>query len=82
MERRAFGLPLGFVITLIGIVVIAAVSILLYELGYHAVANFLSSGGILLWFCGVIAWIVIADSKKRWPGIGIRERFVRVITFR
>jgi hypothetical protein len=30
---------------------------------------------------GIMAYIVFIDSRKRWPGVGVFERFSRIITF-
>ena len=36
---------------------------------------------IQLIMVGALAYIVFFDSKKRWPGVGLFDRFARVVTF-
>jgi hypothetical protein len=63
------------------IVIVIPVSILVYfSVGYTA-AQFTALGGTAFVVLTNLTWIILIDSKRRWPGVGVVERAMRVFTF-
>lgn len=47
----------------------------------HGWAYLVGQGGALAVFIANLLWIVLVDSKRRWPGVKAFNRYARVVTF-
>lgn len=47
-----------------------------------AVGALVSELGTLMVMLGWLAWVIIFDSRKRWPGASVAQRADRVMTFK
>lgn len=65
----------------IPIVSVMSLGITLVLCGYDRAGTVVSNGGTALWLLGVFWWIVLVDSRKRWPGVSWQQRATRVMTF-
>jgi hypothetical protein len=74
-------MPKGFVVQIVGLMAIACAAGALSIAGFDRAALALSYPGTLMFLLGILAWIVVGDSRKRWPGSTWHERLLRVLTF-
>ena len=56
-----------------------ALGILLLALGYGRIAPMVTLLGTVLVVTAVLFWIVLFDSKRRWPGTPLGIRLYRVM---
>lgn len=71
--------PLIVMCTLLALLI--PLSLVLALTGQPALAFFVSNAGTVLILLGMIAWIVLIDSRKRWPRTSAWERLARLLTF-
>jgi hypothetical protein len=69
---------------LAGYGVVAVATLILFSLSTrHREATLLVAWvGWLAWTFGLLAWVVLFDSRRRWPKASVARRFLDVITFR
>ncbi len=60
--------------------VIGATGAAYFVLGERS-AEIISLFGSIAATLGMLAYIVIWDSRKRWPGVKAFDRFARIVTF-
>lgn len=53
----------------------------IYFLVGHGAAMLWSTGGTALVVFGTLAYIVLIDSRKRWPTASVAERLIKVLTY-
>lgn len=80
-RKQILGLPRSFFFYLLAMLLLIPISVTIFLLGYHSVASLFSLVGTLSVMTITLAYVVVIDSRYRWPNITIFERFVRVITF-
>lgn len=71
--------PRGFIVLLAGISLIMIASIVTFFTVSEDVAWMISTPGTVLWVVAVYLWVVIVDSRKRWPGVPLYIRAGRVM---
>jgi len=78
MSRGAKGMLVtcgGLVLILIGVLVLAVTG---HKTGAFMLGNF----GTLFWMLGVLLYLAVFDSKRRWPELGFSDRLVNMLTFK
>lgn len=80
-SKQILGLPRPLFYYLLTILMIIPISVTLLLFGYQSVASLVSLGGTSAIMTIMLVYVVVVDSRKRWPNISVVERFVRVITF-
>jgi len=64
------------------LLMVVAIAVFMYFAGYGATAATLFSNlATVLVIAIAMTYIVFIDSKHRWPGVPLGERFHRVMTF-
>lgn len=74
-------MPYGMKVLVGGLCAIIVANIILSIAGFHDAAFILGTFGTIALMGGVMIWIVLVDSKKRWPSKSAFDRFSSVITF-
>jgi hypothetical protein len=74
-------MPKGFVVLIFGLITILFIGIVLWAYRVPT-APLITNAATLVWMLGVMAWVVVRDSRKRWPEASTWERYVNVITFK
>ena len=74
-------MPKGFVVQIVGMALIGITSFALGYAGWERAALAVEYPGTLSFLLGILAWIVIKDSTRRWPGTPWHERLLRVLAF-
>ncbi len=65
----------------VSLLVVAALATALAVAGYYDVAWLVGEAGTATLMLGFLAWVVLWDSRKRWPGETVRQRLVRIVFF-
>jgi hypothetical protein len=74
------GIPRPFLVFCAGLVVLILASVPLALFFGHAAPS-IAQGLTALWVFGFIGYVVVVDSRKRWPGVPWWARLSRVLTF-
>lgn len=64
-----------------GILLIMIATMILFMSGKETLASAISTFGTLLWILGVLIYVMVFDSKKRWPNDSLGERITKIMTF-
>lgn len=64
------------------LLLIIAVTCALLLAGYPTAAYIVGNPGTLLYLIGLVVWIAVVDSRKRWPDVGWFTRLSYVLTFK
>lgn len=72
---------LAFKVYVGGLFAIIILTTVLFFSGFTTAAALVGQPGTLAWIVGAGIWIVLWDSRSRWPGQSAWQRFVNVITF-
>lgn len=84
--RTLLGFPAGFVVTLAGLAADIPVSLAAatqIDQAHTALTRGLCALGMLssgLWLIAMLAWVVLGDSRRRWPHAPARQRARAVLT--
>ncbi len=62
--------------------VLMAIGVGLQALGYGSTAPIITVLGSVTVVMVVLSWVVVFDSRRRWPGLPVGIRLYRVITLR
>lgn len=65
-----------------GYVVLLIAGLVLLLAGHPDAAWIASWFGSVTWTLGVLAWIVLFDSRRRWPGTSAVQRLGYLLSFR
>ena len=71
-----------FLVLISGLFAIIIVSAVLIILGHTTAAFAVSQFGTVVWMFSVLAYVVLLDSKKRWPDATFSQRLTAVVTFK
>jgi peptidoglycan/LPS O-acetylase OafA/YrhL len=72
----------GMLVLCSGMIAIIVIGIVLIVTDHTTAASLVSNIGTLVWLLLVGAWIVLWDSRKRWPRATVMQRLSNVLTFR
>lgn len=79
---RKLGIPVPFLVMLLGQAAFIISGVVLFVLGHRQASWLLTTPGSFSWTIAVFSWVVLFDSRRRWPGDPVHRRFLSVITFR
>jgi len=71
--------PVLFLIGTTLLILVAAITLMV--MGYENAAWVVGNFGTLGLFLGMLAYVVLWDSRKKWPNLTVGERATKVLTF-
>jgi ACR3 family arsenite efflux pump ArsB len=72
----------GMAVLVAGFLVLIVAAVVLQLTGHHGGAAIAGSFGPFVWVNGVLIWVAVFDSRKRWPGEPFMQRLGSILSFR
>lgn len=72
----------GMLTTVIGLVVLIIAASVAFFTGHREMARIIGQLGTFAWVNGILLWVLVFDSKKRWPGEPFMQRFGSMLSYR
>lgn len=72
----------GMLVTVTGLVVLIIATTVAFFTGHRDIASIIGYLGTFFWINGMLLWVAIFDSKKRWPGEPFMQRLGSMLSYR